>query len=218
MRVGVLGTGMVGQAIAGRLVELGHAVKMGSRRAGNEKAMAWASEAGEEASEGSFADAAAFGEMVINATAGGASLEALEAAGADNLAGKVLIDIANPLDFSQGMPPTLSVCNEDSLGERIQQAFPEAKVVKALNTVNASVMVSPGALGDSTNVFVCGNDEGAKAQVEGLLQSFGWGVGRVFDLGDITAARGAEMYLPLWLRMYGALGTGEFNIGIVRGS
>ncbi len=217
MKLGVLGTGMVGQAIAGRLVELGHEVKMGSRRAGNEKAVGWASEAGEGASEGSFPEAAGFGEVVVNATAGGASLEALEAAGADNLTGKVLIDVANPLDFSQGMPPTLSVCNDDSLGERIQQAFPEAKVVKALNTVNASVMVSPGALGESTNVFVCGNDEGAKAQVEELLRSFGWGEGRVFDLGDISAARGAEMYLPLWLRMFGALGTGEFNIGVVRG-
>lgn len=217
MKFGVLGTGMVGQAIAGRLVGVGHEVTMGSRRAGNEKAVAWASEAGEGAREGLFADAAAFGEMLVNATAGGASLEALEAAGADNLAGKVLIDVANPLDFSRGMPPTLSVCNDDSLGERIQAAFPEARVVKALNTVNASVMVSPGSLGESTNLFVCGDDEGAKAQVAELLRSFGWGEGRVLDLGDISAARGAEMYLPLWLRMFGALGTGEFNIGIVRG-
>jgi predicted dinucleotide-binding enzyme len=227
MRFGVLGTGMVGRAIGGRLVELGHEVKMGSRRAGSEKAVAWASEVGDRASqdragegrasEGSFADAAAFGEMVVNATAGGASIEALEMAGADNLAGKVLIDVANPLDFSRGMPPTLSVCNEDSLGERIQRTFPEARVVKALNTVNASVMVAPGALGESTSLFVCGDDEGAKAEVEELLRSFGWGAGRVLDLGDISAARGAEMYLPLWLRIFGALGTSEFNIAIVRG-
>ncbi len=208
---------MVGQAIGGKLVELGHEVTMGSRQAGNEKAVAWASEAGEGASEGSFADAAAFGEMVINATAGAASVEALEAAGADNLAGKVLIDVANPLDFSGGMPPLLSFCNDDSLGERIQGAFPEARVVKTLNTMNAGVMVAPGSLGESTNVFVCGNDEGAKAEVMELLRTFGWGEAQVFDLGDISAARGTEMYLPLWLRMFGALGTGQFNIGIVRG-
>jgi len=216
MRFGVLGTGMVGQGIAGKLVELGHEARMGSRQAGNEKAVAWASEAGDGASEGSFADAGEFGEVVVNATAGGASLEALEAAGAENLAGKVLIDVANALDFSQGMPPTLSVCNDDSLGERIQRAFPEARVVKALNTMNASVMVSPGALGETTNIFICGNDDGAKGEVAGLLQTFGWVKERITDLGDITAARGQEMYLPLWLKLYSALGTSEFNIGIVK--
>jgi 8-hydroxy-5-deazaflavin:NADPH oxidoreductase len=217
MRFGVLGTGMVGQAIGGKLVELGHEVRMGSRQAGNEKAVAWASEAGEGASEGSFADAAEFGEVVVNATAGEASVQALEAAGSERLAGKVLIDVANPLDFSAGRPPTLSVCNDDSLAEQIQRAFPEARVVKALNTVNASVMVAPGALGESTNVFVCGNDEDAKAQVIELLQSFGWGEGNVLDLGDVTAARGTEMYLTLWLRLWGALGAGAFNIAVVRG-
>jgi 8-hydroxy-5-deazaflavin:NADPH oxidoreductase len=217
MKFGVLGTGMVGQTLGGKLVELGHEVKMGSRRAGNEKAVAWASEAGERASEGSFADAAEFGEVVVNATSGTAALEALEAAGGGNLAGKVLIDVANPLDFSQGMPPRLSVCNDDSLAEQIQRAYPDARVVKALNTINASVMVSPGALGESTNVFVSGNDDGARAQVTELLQSFGWREGQVLDLGDVSAARGTEMYLPLWLRLMGALGTAQFNIGVVRG-
>lgn len=217
MRFGVLGTGVVGQSIAGRLVELGHETRMGSRQAGNEKAVAWAAEAGEGASEGSFADAAGFGEVVVNATAGGASLEALEAAGAENLAGKVLIDVANTLDFSQGMPPRLSVANDDSLGEQIQRTFPEARVVKALNTVTASVMVRPGPLGESTNLFICGDDEGAKRQVAEVLQSFGWALERVTDIGDISAARGAEMYLPLWLRIYSTLDTAEFNIGIVKG-
>jgi predicted dinucleotide-binding enzyme len=217
MRFGVLGTGMVGQAIGGKLVSLGHEVTMGSRQAGNEKAVAWVAEVGDGAGEGTFADAAGFGEVVVNATAGTASLEALEAAGAENLAGKVLIDVSNPLDFSQGMPPVLSVCNDDSVAERIQRAFPDARVVKTLNTINANVMVAPGDLGGSTTVFVCGNDEGAKAQVVELLRSFGWGEENVLDLGDVTAARGTEMYLPLWLRMYGALGTGQFNIGVVRG-
>jgi hypothetical protein len=216
MRVGVLGTGMVGQAIGGRLVELGHEVRMGSRQAGNEKAVKWADGAGQGASEGSFADAAEFGELVVNATTGEASVAALRAAGEENLAGKVLIDVANPLDFSEGRPPKLAVCNDDSLGERIQATFREARVVKALNTVNAAVMVAPGKLGSSTHIFVCGNDEGAKAEVTELLRSFGWGEENVVDLGDISSARGPEMYLPLWLRLWGALGTGAFNIGVVR--
>jgi predicted dinucleotide-binding enzyme len=208
---------MVGQTIAGKLVELGHEVKMGSRQAGNEKAVAWVSEAGEGASEGTFAEAAAFGEMVVNATAGSASLEALEAAGTENLAHMVLIDVSNPLDFSQGMPPTLTVCNDDSLAERIQRAFPDARVVKSLNTINASLMVAPGELGESTQVFVCGDDAEAKDRVTELLRTFGWGEANVMDLGDLSAARGIEMYLPFWLRIYGALGTGQFNIAIVRG-
>src|SRR4051794_20878215 len=144
MHIGVLGTGTVGRTLSQALVDRGHEVRMGSRAAGNEKAVAWAEQAGPLASEGSFADAAAFGELAINATAGVASLAALESAGADTLAGKVLVDVSNPLDFSKGMPPTLSVCNDDSLGEQIQRAFPEVRVVKALNTMTAAVMVDPG--------------------------------------------------------------------------
>jgi 8-hydroxy-5-deazaflavin:NADPH oxidoreductase len=215
MRFGVLGTGMVGQAIATKLVSLGHEVTMGSRRAGNDQAVAWAARAGEEGHEGSFADAAAFGEVVVNATAGGASLDALAAAQAENLTGKVLIDIANPLDFSTGTP-TLSVSNTDSLGEQIQRQLPGASVVKALNTMNCEVMVEPSRVPGSHTVFLCGNDERAKADVAGLLETFGWPAGSILDLGDISAARGMEMYLPLWLRILGALGTGQFNIAIAR--
>ena len=188
---------------------------MGSREARNEKAVAWAGEGGDAASEGSFADAAEFGEIVVNATAGTGSLAALEAAGLENLAGKVLIDIANPLDFSQGMPPTLAFVNETSLGEEIQSAVPEARVVKALNTVNASVMVNPADLPEPTDIFVCGNDEAAKAEVADLLASFGWERERIRDLGDISAARGTEMYLPLWLRLMGAMGGPGFNVRVV---
>jgi 8-hydroxy-5-deazaflavin:NADPH oxidoreductase len=201
MRLGVLGTGRVGSTIAGKLIQLGHEVMMGSRDAANEKAQSWARGAGERASCGAFADAAAFGETVINCTAGGASLDALEAAGAANLNGKVLIDISNPLDVSKGMPPSLTVCNNDSLGEQIQRAFPEAKVVKTLNTVNHQLMVDPSKVPGDHHVFVSGDDEGAKASVVDLLGSFGWPKDRVIDLGDISTARGPEMYLPLWLRL-----------------
>lgn len=190
---------------------------MGSREAGNEKAAEWVGGAGELASEGAFADAAEFGELLFNATAGGASLEALRAAGAENLAGKVLVDVANALDFRDGGGPVVGVATDDSLGERIQEAFPDAKVVKALNTMNASIMVAPDALQESTNVFVCGNDAGAKARVMELLETFGWLSGDIVDLGDISAARGAELYVALWLRLMGAVGAPEFNIRVVHG-
>ena len=216
MKIGILGTGMVGKTIASKLVELGHEVRMGSRAAGNENAVAWATEAGEGASEGAFADAAGFGEIVFNCTAGVASLDALKAAGDTNLAGKLLIDVANPLDFSQGMPPSLSVCNTDSLGERIQRAFPATHVVKALNTVNCDVMVEPARVPGEHIVFVCGNDAEAKEKAVRLLSEFGWRVERVLDLGDITAARSTEMYLPLWLNLMGQLGTFHFNIELAR--
>jgi predicted dinucleotide-binding enzyme len=215
VRIGVLGTGIVGRTLGGKLVELGHEVRMGSRQAGNENAVEWAGEAGDDASEGAFADAAEFGELLINATSGQVSLEALEMAGAENLAGKVLVDVSNWLDFGGGGPPVVGVAPDDSLGERIQAAFPDARVVKALNTMNASVMVSPDSLDESTTVFVCGNDGGAKAQVIELLETFGWLSGDIVDLGDIPAARGAELYVALWVRLTGALGTPAFNIRVV---
>ncbi|MGZ5309236.1 MAG: NADPH-dependent F420 reductase [Solirubrobacterales bacterium] len=216
MEIGVLGTGMVGQAIATKLVELGHEVTMGSRQAGNENAVAWAKEAGEAAAEGSFADAAGHGELVVNCTAGVASLEALDAAGKENLSGKTLIDVANPLDASQGFPPTLAFCNDDSLGERIQAAFPEARVVKALNTMNCQVMVEPTRVPGEHAVFMSGEDEDAKRGVSELLGSFGWPGKRIVDLGGIRTARGTEMYLPLWLNLYSRLETGDFNIAVLR--
>jgi predicted dinucleotide-binding enzyme len=212
MRIGILGTGVVGQTIGTRLVQLGHDVKLGARSATSDKAAKWVSDAGTHASHGTFADAAAFGEIVFNCTGGMVSLDALKAAGADNLRGKTLVDVANPLDFSHGMPPTLSVCNTDSLGEQIQGAFPDAKVVKALNTMNAQVMVNPSLVPDDHDVFICGNDTEAKARVTELLRSFGWR--SVINLGDISAARGMEMILPIWLRLMGALKTPTFNFHI----
>jgi len=215
MKIGILGTGMVGDAIGTKLVQLGHEVKMGSRSANNEKAAAWVKKNGKNASQGTFADAAAFGEIVFNCTSGMASLDALKIAGADDLKGKVLIDIANPLDFSRGMPPSLSVCNTDSLGEQIQRAFPETKVVKTLNTMNCKVMVDPSLVKGDHDVFVSGNEANAKAEVTAILKDwFGWK--SVIDLGDITTARGAEMLLPIWVTLMGKLQTPAFNFKIAR--
>jgi len=216
MKVGIFGTGGVGRTIGSRLVELGHEVRMGSRTADNETATAWAGGAGERASHGTFADAAAFGELLVNATSGGASVEAIGAAEAADLDGKVLLDIANPLDFSNGFPPTLSIKDTDSLAETIQRAFPGLRVVKSLNTMTADVMVHPGSLSSSHDVFVSGDDAGAKAAVVDLLQALGWPESDIIDLGDLSTARGAEMYLPLWLRLMTALGTPAINVKVVR--
>ena len=214
MRIAILGTGVVGQTIGKRLVELGHRVAMGSRSATNEKAVKWAAEAGRGATHATFADAAADAEMVFNCTGGNVSLAALSEAGAKNLSGKTLVDVSNPLDFSRGMPPSLTVCNTDSLAEQIQRAFPDARVVKTLNTMNAAVMVNPGLVPGDHDVFLSGNDASAKAAVAELLRSFGWRI--VIDLGDITTARGTEMVLPIWLRLMGTLKTPHFNFHIAR--
>lgn len=221
----VLGTGSVGRAIAGRLEELGHDVTIGTRDPqatlarsevdgmGNPPYAQWALDH-PGIRLASFSDAAAQAEVVVNATSGAASLEVLALAGADNLAGKVLIDIANPLDFSQGMPPTLFVKDADSLGEQIQRRFPAARVVKTLNTLTAALMVRPDTLPEGTSVFVSGDDADAKAIVSTLLQEFGHT--DVIDLGDLSTARGTEMLMPVWLRLWGALGTPMFNFKIVR--
>lgn len=226
MRIAVLGTGSVGQTVAARLDELGHRVTVGTRDPertmtrtdpdtfGNPPYSEWGSQH-PDISLATLAEAVVASELIVNATNGAASVEALEEAGEENLASKVLIDVANPLDFSQGMPPSLFVANTDSLGEQVQRRFPNARVVKALNTMNASVMVDPKHLagGDHT-AFISGNDSDAKAKVVELLQSFGWS--DIVDLGDITTARGAEMYLPLWLRIMGATQNPMFNIKVVQ--
>lgn len=216
MRIGVLGTGAVGRAIAWRLNQLGHEVTMGSRSADSEALGEWIAAAGEGAKGADFTAAAAESELLFNCTAGIASLQALEAAGAENLAGKTLVDVAVPLDFSAGFPPTLATCNDDSLGEQIQAAFPETRVVKALNTVNSAVMVDPGRIRGDHSIFVCGDDAAAKAQVSALLEAIGWPAESIVDLGGIEAARGTEMYLPLWLRLYGHFGDADFNISLSR--
>lgn len=229
MRIGVLGTGMVGQTLGAKLAELGHDVAMGTRDpraalARTEPAQPWMTSfadwhaANPSVRVVTFAEAAAHGEIVLNATSGNASLEALGAAGAENLEGKILVDISNPLDFSAGYPPTLSVCNDDSLGESIQRAFPGARVVKSLNTIGAPVMVDPDAVaGGEHHIFVSGDDADAKAEVRRLLgEWFGWRAENVVDLGDISTSRGTEMYLALWIRLMPTMGSPLFNIRLVK--
>lgn len=225
-KFGVLGTGPVGQTVAAKLAGLGHSVFVGTRDPaatmartspdtfGNPPFAVWR-EKHPAIEFGTLAQAAAHGDILVNATNGNGSVEALKAAGESNLGGKILIDIANPLDFSKGMPPSLSVCNTDSLGEQLQRAFPSLKVVKTLNTMNAYLMVGPAQLaGGEHTVFVSGNDAAAKATVTEVLRSFGWK--DILDLGDISTARGTEMILPIWLRVWGATKTPMFQFKVVR--
>lgn len=216
MRVGIIGTGMVGQTLGSKLVSLGHQVALGSRSKDNENGLAWAAQAGPGGRTGTFAEAAAFGEVVLNATGGTVSLAALRAAGAKNLQGKLLIDLANPLVFGPDGQVTLDPVNTDSIGEQIQREFPAARVVKTLNTINCELMVAPQKLPGEHNLFVAGNDEAAKAETVALLGEFGWPAEWIIDLGDITGARATEMMMPLWLRVMGRLGTAEFNYLIQR--
>jgi 8-hydroxy-5-deazaflavin:NADPH oxidoreductase len=213
VRIGMLGTGSVGHALGTRLVEAGHEVTMGSRDPDNPKARQWAAGAGDRAHAGDFAAAAAGAEVLVNATAGAGSLAALAAAG--DLAGKVIIDVANALDGSAGMPPTLSVPQGDSLAEQIQRAHPDARVVKTLNTMNGDVMAHPELLAGDHDVFVAGDDPGAKDTAIALLGDLGWPATAVVDLGGLQAARGLEFYVLFWVAVRMATGHNHFNIKVV---
>jgi len=225
MKITILGTGMVGQSLANRFTELGYKVTMGTR---NPEATKNRTEANQMTGKSfadwhkenskveikSLSDSAQDADIVINATNGQATIEVLEKVCANNLEGKVMLDIANPLDFSKGMPPSLSVCNTDSLAEQIQAKFPKTKVVKSLNTMNANIMMNPELIEGNHSVFVSGNNMDAKKMVADLLKSVGWKQENIIDLGDITSARGTEMLLPLWLRLWGTLGHANFNFYI----
>ncbi|UQN30905.1 NADPH-dependent F420 reductase [Brachybacterium kimchii] len=229
MKIAVIGTGGVGRTLAAALATLGHEVAVGTRSVentlartepdvfGNPPYSQWQQEH-TDIQLLPFAEAGAFGEIVLNATNGANSLTALEAVGAENLDGKVLLDVALPLDLSQGMPPTLTVANTDSLAEQIQRTYPEAKVVKSLNSVAFPVMVDPSRVPGEHSVFVAGDHEDAKAAVRSLLEGFGWPTGAIIDLGGITGARGAEMYSRLYFTLAGVLDTFDFNIKVVRGA
>ena len=213
MKIGILGSGNVGREIAARLVELNLDVMLGTRSP--EKIKDWSAQH-PKVKTGSLSQAAAQGEIVFNTTTGSGSLEALTAAGEANLNGKVLIDLSNPLDFSHGMPPTLTVCNNDSLGEQIQRLLPQTKVVKTFNTMNVGLMVNPRSLADGDHtLFLSGNDQAAKDQVSRLLAEwFGWR--DMLDLGDISTARGSEALLLIWVPMMMKFGNPKFQFKIVR--
>lgn len=215
MKFGVLGTGVVGRTIASKLVQCGHEVMLGARDPDNPKAVSWAKEEGGiHALFGTFANAAAFGDILFNCTMGTASLNAMRLAGAGNMKGKILIDTANPLDYSTDAW-SLTISNTDSLGEQLQREFPDTFVVKSLNTINAEVIIHPTMLPEKTDVFVSGNSQDAKAKVTKLLKEcFGWK--SVIDLGDITTSRGVEMYVLLWRCFRKSASSYYFNIKLVR--
>ncbi len=230
MRIAVLGTGIVGQTLSSALASLGHDVVMGTRdvqeklleegndRYGNQPLKEWI-KANEAVKLVSFADAAEFGEIVINATNGANSLNALDLATEENISGKIIIDVSNPLDFSKGMPPSLieGLNNTNSLGEEIQKEFPDTKVVKTFNTMNCNMMVNPKSVGGGNHInYISGNDAKAKATVRDLIRQFGWKDENIIDLGDITAARAQESVLPIWVRVMTTLNTAEFNFQIVK--
>jgi predicted dinucleotide-binding enzyme len=213
MRIAIIGTGIVGRTLALALQQVGHDVVVGTRDP-DETARRdeWA---GVEVPLRPLETVAADADLVVNATSGQGSLAALGGVGSDHLSGKVLLDVANPLDFSNGFPPTLSVKDTDSLAEQIQRAFPDARVVKSLNTVTASVMVDPGSVGDGdTTIFAAGDDAEARSQVVELLRELGWQ--DIVELDGLHNARGLEMWMGLWVRLMGALGTAEFNLKVVR--
>lgn len=220
MKIGILGTGMVGNALGTKLVQVGNEVMLGSRDANNQAAHTWASALGQRAHSANFRDAANFGEVVISCTSGAHSLDALELVGKEPLGGKILIDVSNPLQSTDDGSIIMAFCNTDSLGERIQRAFPEVLVVKALNTVNCEIMVEPARVPGSHDLFICGNDVAAKKRVTQLLSEwFGWKPENVIDLGDIRGARGTEMMMMLWMRLFqSVIGHPHFNYHIVRGA
>ena len=213
MRIAIIGTGTVGRTLARGLRRVGHDVVVGTRDPEETGRREEWTDVGVPLMP--LGTVAADADLVLNATNGLASLAALGEVGSDRLAGKVLVYVSNPLDFSQGFPPTLGVKDTDSLAEQIQRAFPEAQVVKSLNTVTASVMIDPGSVGDGdTTIFAAGDDAQARKQVVALLRELGWK--DIIELDGLQNARGLEMWLPLWVRLMAALGTGEFNIKVVR--
>jgi 8-hydroxy-5-deazaflavin:NADPH oxidoreductase len=194
MKIGIIGSGDVAQTLAGGYLAKGYEVKLGTRSP--EKLDEWLASAGENASVGSFADAAKFGEVAFICASGAAALDAIELAGAENFKGKTVIDVTNPLDFSEGIPPKFAATVGNSLGERIQNALPEGRVVKAFNTINRTTMIDPHFGDETATLFIAGNDENAKAETVKLAEEFGW---NVEDLGGIEQSFFLEAFASLWV-------------------
>jgi 8-hydroxy-5-deazaflavin:NADPH oxidoreductase len=220
MKTGVLGTGMVGEMIGTALIQKGHEVMMGSRTTNNEKAAAWAAKNGNKACHGMFEDAAKFGDIIFICVNGSIAADVLQQAGADHFINKVVIDLTNPLDFSNGFPPSLlpNYCNTYSLGEEVQKILPAAKVVKALNTVTASLMINANLVNNGYhNLFICGNDIDAKNTVKHFLaDNFNWKPELMIDLGDIKSSRLTEGMIPFWVGVMEAEQSAIFNFMIVK--
>lgn len=227
MKISILGTGMVGRTLAEKMTSLGHDVVLGTRNAASTIARSevdrmtgisfsdWL-KGNPKVQVKNYADLPTDTSLYFNATSGSGSAEALLAVGKDKLKGKTILDISNPLDFSKGMPPTLSVCNTDSLAEQLQREFADSHLVKSLNTMNCFLMMNPSLVPGDHSVFVSGNHAPAKQEVKNLLGSIGWKASNIIDLGDISTARGTEMLLPIWLRLWGALGSPNFNFHIAK--
>lgn len=216
MKIGILGSGSVGKTIGAGLAALGHTITIGTRSPTRADVAEWVKTNAGGVSAGTLAEAARFGEIIFLCTKGEGTLQALHLADPSNFRGKIVVDISNPLDFSKGMPPSLlpQFANTNSLGEEVQKALPEAKVVKSLNIVNCEVMVNPRKSGGDPTMFVCGNDSAAKHTVNGFLESFGWK--DIIDLGDISSARALEMMLPVWLRLWMATKNGYVGFKVIR--
>ncbi len=226
MNISVLGTGSVGQALASKLVSLGHNIFMGTRNVENSlkrtEPDGWGNPApgiwiknNPEVKLCTYKEAVQKGnDLIVFAMNGNAALECLNSVGEELLNGKTMLDISNPLDFSKGFPPSLTICNTESLAEKIQSQYPGLKVVKSLNTMSNPIMINPSVIPGEHSVFISGNDQVAKSEVTVILNSFGWKNDNIIDLGDISTARGTEMMLPVWVRLFGKLQTPFFNFHI----
>ena len=202
MRVGIIGSGEVGQVLGRGFAARSHNVMIGSRTPDSEKITSWLKEteaSDGETSSGTFRAVTQFGELVVLATLWAGTENAIELAGAENFEGKTVIDVTNPMDYSLGMPPFLTHGNNDSGSEQIQRWLPKAMVVKAFNIVNSADMVDPDYRGGKPDMFVCGNDEKARASVADICKDFGWK--RVTDIGDLKAARHLEALANFWVHL-----------------
>jgi 8-hydroxy-5-deazaflavin:NADPH oxidoreductase len=226
MKIAVFGTAVVGQVHAERLISLGHEVMIGTRNVTETMARTapdnfkrpgfgeWHKQ-NTKVKVGTYAEAAAFGEFIINATNGRGTLAAFRLPGNGNMEGKVIVDISNPLDFSKGFPPSLFISNTDSLGEQLQRALPRSHVIKTLNTMNVYVQVNPAIVPGDHSVFLGGNNADAKEKTKELLRLYGWKDKNMLDVGDITSSRGVEQILPLWVRLFSTLQNPMFNFNVV---